>query len=432
MTTKRDRRRGKAAGPGGRVKRDESQQPTGDRPVVEANPAGDAPDLTLRALNLRIRQQEILSELGVLALQSTPLSELIDRTAELTAEGLQADFCKVMEYLPEENRLLVRAGVGWGPGVVGVATVGADLASPAGFALRTGQPVISNHLENEERFRTPELLLQNGIRRAMNVILQGDNSPFGVLEVDSRSEGEFVKHDLAFLQGAANILGMAIERLRYERSLKAAIERQQMLIKEINHRVKNSLAIVRSLLNLQARSEDNADLAGRLELASSRIAAIARAHERLYRSDDVERLDLAEYLGGLCQDLEETIGRCTIDFDASDRAVIATDRGIHVALIVTELVTNAAKYAYPDEGGPIHVRLTRQGDVAAICVQDEGVGAPPGFDAGGNNSMGLRIVAAMTKQLGATIHSGDPRSGAEVCLRVPLSPAEADAGGPRI
>jgi GAF domain-containing protein len=91
-----------------------------------------------------------------------------------------------------------------------MASVAADLASPAGYALRTGKPVISNHLENERRFRTPDLLVEHGIRRAMNVILQGDGSPFGVLEVDSKSEGEFSEHDIAFLP--ANILGMAIEQ----------------------------------------------------------------------------------------------------------------------------------------------------------------------------------------------------------------------------
>ena len=107
------------------------------------------------------------------------------------------------------RRIAFSSGRGWGPGVVGVAKVGADLASPAGFALRTGKPVISNHLENEERFRTPELLMRHGIRRAMNVILQGDRQPFGVLEIDSRSDDEFVPQDIAFLQGAANILGMA-------------------------------------------------------------------------------------------------------------------------------------------------------------------------------------------------------------------------------
>jgi hypothetical protein len=130
--------------------------------------------------NFRIRQQEILAELGVPALQGT-------QTARLNAEGLNAEFCKVLEYQPKEARFLVTAGIGWGPDVIGVATVGADIEPPAGYALSTGKPVISNHLENEKRFRTPELLVKHGIRRAMNVILQGDGSPYGVLEADSRS-----------------------------------------------------------------------------------------------------------------------------------------------------------------------------------------------------------------------------------------------------
>ena len=97
-----------------------------------------------------IRRQEILAELGVFCLQGRDFAKLLDRTAQLTAEALEADYCKVLEYIPSENRLLVRAGVGWQAGVVGKASVGADLASPAGFALRTGKPVISNDLENEE------------------------------------------------------------------------------------------------------------------------------------------------------------------------------------------------------------------------------------------------------------------------------------------
>jgi transcriptional regulator with GAF, ATPase, and Fis domain len=257
-------------------------------PVGEPNPEGDAPDLTSRALAQRIRQQEILSELGVLSLQHTSFQELLDKTAQLVAEGLQADYSKVMQYLPDEKRLLVRAGVGWPPGIVGQASVGSDLASPAGFALRTGKPVISNHLENEERFRTPELLVQHGVRRAMNVILQGDGTPFGVLEVDSQSEGEFVPQDLAFLQGAANILGMAIERLRHERSLKLALERQRLLLSELNHRVKNSLSIVSSMLSLQANANEDENLKVHLREASSRVATVARAHERLYQTTDIE------------------------------------------------------------------------------------------------------------------------------------------------
>jgi two-component sensor histidine kinase len=395
-------------------------RPTDPAAVVEGNPEGEVPDLTLRALNQRIRQQEILAELGVLALQQTPFSDLLDRTAELTAEGLQAEFCKVMEYIPSEKRLLVRAGVGWGEGIVGVASVGADLASPAGFALRTGKPVISNHLQNEERFRTPELLVEHGIRRAMNVILQGDGRPFGVLEVDSRSEGEFVEYDLTFLQGAANVLGMAIERQAHERSLKAALERQRVLLKEINHRTKNSLALVSSMLSLQAKDVADSEIVGHLEAASSRIATIARAHERLYRSDDVESLELAKYLTDLCQDLQVTIPRCAVVFEASDDAKIATDRGIRLALIITELVVNAAKYAYGEAGGPIRVRMVKNSDRVLLTVRDDGSGLPVGFDVRRNKGFGMRLVKTLATQVGAVVEARNCDPGAEFTIRISL------------
>jgi GAF domain-containing protein len=102
-------------------------------------------------------------------------------------------------------------------------SVGAELASPSGYALRTGKPVICNNLSNERRFIVPELLTEHGVRRAINVILQGEGHPHGVLEVDGCSQGEFSEHDVAFLQGAANIVGMAIKRQRYERRLTEAL-----------------------------------------------------------------------------------------------------------------------------------------------------------------------------------------------------------------
>jgi hypothetical protein len=115
--------------------------PEEQKPVIEDSPEpGEQSDLTVKALHQRIRQQEILSELGVLALKGETFEKLLDQTARLTAEGLEAEFCKVMEYLPSENCFLVRAGVGWGENVAGKAKVGADLQSPAGFALRTGKP----------------------------------------------------------------------------------------------------------------------------------------------------------------------------------------------------------------------------------------------------------------------------------------------------
>ena len=402
--------------------------PHSDRPVppvVESTSTTEAADPLLHALRHRVRQQEILAELGVGALQGPGFDQLLDDTARLTAEGLRTEFCKVLEYVPTENRLLVRAGVGWEPGVVGAVSIGADLASPAGFALKTGRPVISNHLENEERFRTPELLLEHGIHRAMNVILQGDGQPFGVLEVDSRSEDEFVEHDLAFLQGAANILGMAIERERHERSLKAALERQQFLLKEMNHRVKNSLSLVVGMLRLQAREDSHPEFAQQLEDAMLRVGAIARVHEQLYQSADVERFDVGRYIEGICKDLGASFGQCEIHVQAQAGIIISTDRAISSALIVNELVSNAAKHAYQGQGGAgsVWVNIATTGvDSFFIAIRDEGDGLPEGFEFGKGKGLGARMVRALTEQLNASLEVVEQCPGVEFVVTAPLAP----------
>lgn len=398
-------------------------------PVVEQSPDALQPDITMRSLEERIRQQEILAELGVAALQGPSLEELLAETARLTAKGLRAEFCKVLEYIPSQNRLLVRAGVGWKPGIVGRASVGADLESPAGFALRTGKPVISNHLENEERFRTPEILEIHGVRRAMNVILQGDSKPFGVLEVDSRSDQQFVEGDLAFLQGAANILGMAIERERYERHLKDAVDRHEVLLKEINHRVKNSLTIVATMLRLQAMKINDPKLTEQLEEASQRVHAVARAHERLYHSNNIDALDLGVYVELVCKDLGANLNGCDIQVNAESGMFLSTDRAISAALIVSELVTNAAKYAYREaSGGRIWVRVIRAGNgKAELSVRDEGAGLPEGFDPLSSKSLGMTIIAAFTQQLDGDLEIKARNPGTEFVVILPLE--EGDTGG---
>lgn len=392
-------------------------------PVVEPKPQNEAPeDLTGRALRLRIRQQELLAELGVLALQGTNFIGMLNHTARMTAEGLGAEYCKVLEHIPAENRLLVRAGVGWEEGVVGHATVGADLASPAGYALRTGKPVISNHLENEERFRTPELLVEHGIRRAMNVILQGDGSPFGVLEVDSRSEGEFDEHDIAFLQGAANILGMAIEQQHYQRKLQNALDRHQILLKEVNHRVKNSLQVVSGMLQLQAKAIGDPTLSEQFKEASSRVSAVGRAYERLAYTADYENIDLVAYLREVINDLETAVAPCEVHFEAPEEIQFAADRAILVALIINELVLNAGKYAYADcPAGAIWVRLVQTAKNAVlISVRDEGIGLPSDFDPTTSKRLGTRLVNALAKQLGAELTRPVATVGANFTLLVPL------------
>jgi two-component sensor histidine kinase len=394
----------------------------GKPPVVEPMAAGNVPDKIGQSVDQRIRQQEILSELGVIALQGGTVDTLLNETVRLVAEGLPAEFCKVLEFKPAENSFTVRAGVGWGPDVIGVAQVGADLASPAGFALKTGKPVVSNHLENEERFRTPELLARYGVSRAMNVILQGDGAPFGVLEVDSRSDNDFTEQDIPFLQGAANILGMALERERNQRLLTGALERHQVLLREMNHRIKNSLSIVISMIRLQVKDAGPSPVSEQLEAAALRIHAVARAHERLYQTDDVEHLDAGRYIEQVCGDVDESVANCAIHVDAERDILIATDRAIPLALMVNELITNAAKHAYASQTGcEIWVRLARDAGKITVSVRDRGIGLPPNFDMAKSKGLGMRLVRAFTKQLGATISTNSSARGTEFVVVFPLA-----------
>ncbi len=393
---------------------------TPEDPVVEQSPQGDREDSGARALSLRLRQQEILAELGVVSLQRTPFRELLDKAVQFAAEGLEAELCKILEYIPQDNSMLMRAGVGWNPGLIDVATIGADLESPSGYALHTGRPVISNHLDNEERFRTPELLRVHGVRRAINVILQGDGAPFGVLEVDSRSEGEFGENDIAFLQGAANILGMAIERQRYERSLTEALEHQKVLVNEIHHRVKNSLQLVASMFNLQASASGDPALVQSLHEAINRVSAVARVHERLYRSPNVQAVDLSAYLADICADFALLVPDVAIEFSSGQPVSMSTDRSVRVALLLTELLTNAAKHAGARTKCTVSVRLELIGKAIRLSISDDGEGLPKDFDIKKSKGLGMKLVVALVAQTGGTIRASDNQRGAEFVAVIPI------------
>ncbi len=393
-----------------------------ETPPVGATTTSELTEHALQNLESRIRQQEILSALGVAALKGATLRQLLDETAKVTAEGIRVEFCKVLEYLPAESCFIVRAGVGWDEGTIGVARVEADLGSPAGYALQTGIPVISNHLTMEARFRTPALLQRHGIHRAMNVILQGDGKPYGVLEVDSRSDTAFVEQDLAFLQGAANLLGMAIEHERQQRLLTLAAERDKVVLAEMSHRVKNSLSIVVSMLNLQARAVGSPELTRHLNDASRRVAAIAKAHDQLSHSANVDRMDIGVYLHAVCSGLSDSVAHCEVELDIPEGITVPTGHAISIALIINELMTNAAKYAYRDQrNGKIWISGRQDSaSMLVLSVRDHGDGLPPDFDMQRATGLGMRIIGVFAEQLSAKITILHHSPGTEFVLTIPL------------
>ncbi|MEE1611912.1 PAS domain-containing protein [Microvirga sp. CF3016] len=204
-----------------------------EQPGAALEHSPDQPKTSVDELVYRLRQQELLAAFGRLALETPDFRSLLQEATQLCAEGLNTRFCKIMEYLPDEEQFIVRVGVGWKPGVIGSKT-GADLDSPTGNAFQTGKSVISSHLEHEGRFRTPQILMEHGIRRAINVPIITPRSRYGILEVDSPVESRFTEADIAFMQGFANLLGVALERRTGEAALHETEERYRLAARATN------------------------------------------------------------------------------------------------------------------------------------------------------------------------------------------------------
>jgi two-component sensor histidine kinase len=359
-------------------------------------------------LAYRLRQQQLTAEFGLFALRTHDIGALLQEATQVCAQGLQSRFCKIMEYLPAEHQFMVQAGVGWRPGVVGSARVGSDIESPTGYAFQTGEPVISNHLEGESRFRTPKLLQEHGIKRAINVVIRSEGKSFGALEVDSPTDGRFTEADISFLQGFANLLGGAIDRQRTEEELsrsqaelKRALAHQEVLTREISHRVKNSLSIVAGLLSMQGHNAADPELRDALADARTRVLTIAKVHDRLWRKDEVQTVNLAEFLEELCEQFSASVGpKHTIIRDVAP-VMVATDHAVPLGLITNELVTNAFKYAYPGGVGEVRLAVTRvEPGHLRLEVCDRGAGLPPGFDPAKSKSLGMTVITGLGRQLG--------------------------------
>jgi two-component sensor histidine kinase len=382
--------------------------------------AGGTP---LEEVAYRLRQQRLMAEFGLFALRTREVSALLQEASDVCAQGMECEFCKVMEYLPAEGQFLVRAGVGWKPGVVGHARVGADCESPTGFAFASEAAVISNHLAGETRFRIPHLLAEHGATRAINVLIRGDGEKFGILEVDSANEGRFTEADLAFLQGFANLLGVAIERQSAEESLRksesllqAALDHQAVLTREMSHRVKNSLGIVAGLLHMQGRVSGDQSVTRALADAEARVHAVARVHDHLWRSNEVKSIDLSDFLAQLCEGYASA-GAVAKLICSVPPVTLGSDKAISLGLLANELITNATKYAYGEGAGEIRLDVVQVGrDRLRFQVSDHGVGLPPADNQQSYNSLGMRLIANLCRVLGGQPQWEDNHPGTRFIL----------------
>ncbi|GAA0306177.1 acid-responsive two-component system sensor/response regulator FsrR [Sphingomonas oligophenolica] len=209
-----------------------------------------------------------------------------------------------------------------------------------------------------------------------------------------------------------------------EEQLRASNARLAALLSEVNHRVANSLQLVSAMVGMQASALADAGARSALEDTQRRITAIAQVHKRLYTADDVEQVDMQEYLGALVAELGETWstkGARRILSLAAEPIRLPTDRAVSLGVIVTELVSNACKYAYPAMSGEVRVGLSRDGDGHFILsVEDDGVGmkadaAPRG------TGLGTKLIRAMAQSLHSAVEYDAGRQGVRATLRATLA-----------
>ncbi len=188
--------------------------------------------------------------------------------------------------------------------------------------------------------------------------------------------------------------------------LSIARDRAEVLVQEVNHRVANSLAMVTSMVDLQARSLEDPTAKNILAETQARIFAIATVHRRLYTAKDARVVALREYLAAILDHLEVTLrneGRGASLQYSIEPLTLPTDASINLGVVVTELVTNAFKYAYPDGNGEVRVRLISLPESKAeLLVEDDGVGRDENAPVKGTG-LGMRIVRAMAVGLGANL-----------------------------
>jgi len=369
--------------------------------------------------------QQSLATFTRILCEAATAPRLLQNAVAQVARVTDIKHVKALRYRPDQGDLLIEAGVGWRPGVVGHVSFGVDRHSAPGRSLQTGQPVVVADIRNDPDFRYADLLREHGIVSVCNVPIFVNGSHWGVLEVDTEEKTAFDDFDIHSLSIFANIIGLSLaQRFAESDALRAVTDtsanrtHSEMLLRELQHRMKNNLQVVVSLLALQSRQSTTQEARERIAAVMDRVLAVGLAHDQLSFKDSASAVNMKDYLNALCANIDPRRPNLSIEADVQD-AQMPLDRAVPVGLIVNELVTNSIKYAFDETGGIINVAFHVEEAIgeAELCVRDNGRGmggARPG-------AFGLRLVESLASQLGGRFSRDDVPRGTLSRLRFPYS-----------
>jgi two-component sensor histidine kinase len=384
-----------------------------------------------------LRQQAAIAKFGSFALRQSDLLTVLTEAARACAEGLDVPFCKVCRYRVEENDLLIEAGFGWQPGVVGIVVSRADASSPQGRAFISGQPSICNDLRTDDRYDLPELYAAHGIISTVDVIIKGEEQPYGVLEIDNNQQHDYNEYDINFLTGFANVLAEAVATSVRTTLLRQTIGQMEVLVaeqnrlldqkktlaEELQHRVRNNMQLVYGMLSKQLA--DTSDPIGQrgIKAIARRVTTLAQVYDHLLGNEITRTTDFGSYAGSLCHSLAEIQGVSNDDVTLtceSDMVILDLDTVTALGIVLAELVTNSYDHAFLDGTGSISVAVrgpVGNDAMATMTVLDSG----PGFDVKPDSKRhGLGLVRRLVEQVGGTI-SLDSRHCSFWTIRFPVA-----------
>ncbi len=210
-----------------------------------------------------------------------------------------------------------------------------------------------------------------------------------------------------------DLASVVMDQMELRLSARRAVSKAEIMAREIDHRVMNSLQFISGLLTMQSRMPDLTDTAAQLQMAANRVAAVARVHRHFYSNEAAEMMSCVTFIRRLCGDLSGILGK-PIEV-SGDEGDVPTTRIQPIGLIVNELVTNAAKHTT----GEIEVTYRIRGDLHELSVLDEGEGLPSGFDPDKRGEgLGMKVVATLARQLGGRIVAGANPAGRGSCFGV--------------
>jgi two-component sensor histidine kinase len=349
--------------------------------------------------------------LDVLGRQVAPADGGAAALIETTDIDERPQLWAVADFLPGQE-LFVAIGVGVD-----------ELVAPAEDRLWRGIGIliavfagasITAWIIGEQTIRRP----LERLARSASAVQAGDLS---VRYHPASSAREFRQLASAFNQMASSIEDHQLQLEQRNSRLNELIGEKEMLVREMNHRIKNSLQLVSSVVGLQLGTVSDPEAQRRLRDAQVRIAAIAKVHERLYSGARLDVVEIKPFLEEICADLQRTGGIGDQDLSVSVAEFdLPPDQAIPLGMITTELVTNAIKHGGGGRGSKIEVRLEKIDDGISFEVTDKGPGFSGDFDPSRASGLGLKVVHALARQLGSELTVERLESGTKFGLRIPL------------